>query len=85
MEYLSSLGGHVTTHLTDLGLEKEQARWINLAGATLAILHHVDAMAAVNLKNIFDQKGNDKGNDNKITVYYKVLSKRYNVFLSIVH
>ena len=35
-------------------------------------------MAAVSLKNIFDQKGNDKGNDNKITVYYKVLSKRYN-------
>ena len=82
---MSSLGRPVATNFSDLGLGKEQAGWFKLARATLAILHHVDAMAAVNLKNIFDQKGNDKGNDNKITVYYKVLSKRYNVFLSIVH
>ena len=58
LECLSSLGGHVTTHLTDLGLGKEQAGWIILARAALAILHHVDEMAAVIL-TIFDEKGND--------------------------
>ena len=58
LECLSTLGGHVTTHLTDLGLEKEDAGWINLARAALAILHHVDEMAAVIL-TIFDKKEND--------------------------
>jgi hypothetical protein len=48
LKLLSSLGGHVPTHLSDLWLGKEQTHWISLAIAIL--LCHDDAMAAVVLK-----------------------------------
>jgi hypothetical protein len=48
LEYLSSLGGRVATHLTDVGLGKEEAHWISLAIAIL--LRDDDTMLAVVLK-----------------------------------
>ena len=63
MEFLSSLGGRTATHLTDLGLGKEQPGWINLVGAALAIFHHVDEMAAIVILKIFSQKKSEQLNE----------------------